>query len=818
MSDSNQNILNKHLYLIKSIVAIAFVSFCCFPNFASARVIKVGVYENSPKVFTAESGQAAGIFIEIIETIAEKEKWELKYIHGSWGEGLDRLEIGEIDLMPDVAHTADRENIFDFHKIPVLSSWFQVYVPKNSDIKSILDLNEKRIAVLDRSVQQKAFVQIENSFGFNTTLISLPDYKTIFEMVSKNEADAAITNRFYGLLHSKKFGLKDTAIIFSPSNLFYASTKGKNQKLLATIDNQLSIMKQDPNSIYYQSLKRWISEEVKFEFPIWLKMLGLISLLFLCLSIAGSILLKHQVKARTQELQMARQQFENMIEFLPDATFVIDADNKIIAWNHACEAMTGVKKETLLGQGNYAYAEPFFGKRRPILIDLLDSPMPDLEATYKNIERHEDRLYGESFIQQLNGGQGAYLWGVASPLYDQEGKRCGAIETVRDVSEQKRLEETLRASEKKYREVVTLANSIILRWTSDGLVTFLNEYGQKFFGYTEKEIIGQQLIGTIVPEVDSSGKSLEVMLEEIRKKPQRFEQNTNENIRRNGERVWIDWRNRIVFDEQGQIKEILSIGTDITYLKQAEEKIHKLHVDLQQYANNLEKRVKERTAELAIAKEHAESADQLKSAFLATMSHELRTPLNSIIGFTGILLQELAGPLNEEQHKQLRMVQSSSRHLLALINDVLDISKIEAGQMELYPSSFELGQSVENTMKLVAPLAQKKGIELMLDIANEVETVTADQRRLEQVILNLLNNAVKFTEKGFIRILCRVENNHYLISVKDTGIGIRQDALNGLFQPFHQIDTGLTRKHEGSGLGLSICKKLLNMMGGIKWP
>jgi signal transduction histidine kinase len=149
-----------------------------------------------------------------------------------------------------------------------------------------------------------------------------------------------------------------------------------------------------------------------------------------------------------------------------------------------------------------------------------------------------------------------------------------------------------------------------------------------------------------------------------------------------------------------------------------------------------------------------------------------------------------------------------------LINDVLDISKIEAGQMELYPSSFELAQSVENTMKLVAPMAQKKGLALMLDIADEVEIVTADQRRLEQVILNLLNNAVKFTEKGFIRILCRVENNHYLISVKDTGIGIRPDALKGLFQPFHQIDTGLTRKHEGSGLGLSICKKLLNMMGG----
>ena len=422
-----------------------------------------------------------------------------------------------------------------------------------------------------------------------------------------------------------------------------------------------------------------------------------------------------------------------------------------------------MKKETLLGQGNYAYAEPFFGERRPILVDLLDMPTPDLESRYINLERHKGKLYGESFIQRLNNGQGAYLWGVASPLYDQDGNRSGAIETIRDVSDQKRLEETLIASERKYREVVTLANSIILRWTLDGRITFLNEFGQKFFDYTEEGIIGRQLIGTIVPEIDSSRRDLGEMLEEIRKNPQKYEQNTNENIRRNGERVWIDWRNKVVFDEQEQVKEILSIGADITHLKKAEDKIRRLNDDLQRYAEDLEKRVDERTAELVIAKEQAESADRLKSTFLAAMSHELRTPLNSIIGFTGILLQKLAGPLNEEQQKQLRMVQNSSRHLLALINDVLDISKIEADQMELSSSTFTLAQSIENTMKLVAPLSEKKGLNLRFDIADDVETITTDQRRLEQIILNLLNNAVKFTEKGFVEFGYTFEDDNKLL-------------------------------------------------------
>ncbi|MBN1831483.1 MAG: PAS domain S-box protein [Deltaproteobacteria bacterium] len=376
------------------------------------------------------------------------------------------------------------------------------------------------------------------------------------------------------------------------------------------------------------------------------------------------------------------------------------------------------------------------------------------------------------------------------------------------------INEVLHASEKKYRELVMLANSIILRWSRDGRITFLNEFGQRFFGYTEPEILDRHVVGTIVPEKESTGRSLGPLMGEILANPEKFERNINENMRRNGERVWIDWTNKVILDEHGQIKEILSIGSDITDRKKAEQEIRRLNDELRRHADVLEQHVAERTAELATAMERAQSADRIKSAFLATMSHELRTPLNAIIGFTGIMLQELAGPLNEEQRKQMTMVQSSSRHLLALINDVLDISKIEAGQLELSLTSFELGPSIEKMVALVSPLSDKKGIELRMDIAENVKTVTADQRRLEQIILNLLNNAVKFTEQGHVVISCRRENDHYLLSVADTGIGMHQDELPGLFQPFHQIDTGLSRKHEGTGLGLSICKKLLNMMGG----
>ncbi|MBN1648938.1 MAG: PAS domain S-box protein [Spirochaetales bacterium] len=960
-------------------------------------VVRIGVYENSPKVFTNPSGKPAGIFIDIIEYIARTEGWKLQYVSGTWGEGLDRLERGEIDLMPDVAYTAARDNIFDYHKEPVLSSWFQIYARKNSGIRSVLDLDGKRVAVLERSVQEEAFRDLIDSFGLKVVLLSLEDYEEIFTLVEKNEADAAITNRFYGVMHAEEFNLEDTSVVFHPSLLFFAAPEGRNREFLNIIDSRLVQMKKDPNSEYYRSLERWTSRKETFILPDWLIFASIAVAVAFFLSLLGSVLLKLQVSKRTRELkklnrlfrilskcnqslvrsvdekelidsvcrtiteegtyhlsciglrkeeksvtpefvvhissgkkhpvvgpddswcnknpvrhiafetcrtgqiqilrniptnpalkdwrndarlrgyasalmmplgferqiigvlgicsrdpsafdteevdllteiagdlafgivshririekqivesqrQLAQKQFENIVEFLPDATFVIDKDKRVIAWNHACEEITGVKKDQVLGRGDYAYAEPFFRERRPILIDLLDLSDSEIESSYKYVRRHNDKVYAESFLQHLDNGRGMHLWGVASPLFDQEGRRCGAIEIIQDITGQVNMEDELRASEKKYRELVMLAHSIILRWTSEGRITFLNEFGLHFFGFSEEEILGKSLLGTILPEENNMGKSFSKLINEITANPQRFEHNQNENICRDGRRVWIDWRNRFILDDEGAVKEVLSVGTDITELKVAEKKINGLNTDLQQYAENLEKRVAERTEELAVAKEQAESADRIKSAFLAAMSHELRTPLNSIIGFTGILLQELAGPLNEEQRKQLGMVQNSSRHLLALINDVLDISKIEAGQLSLSSGPFDLRESIEKMVQLVSPLAEKKRIDLRTDISGDVDDMISDQRRMEQIILNLLNNAVKFTDVGSIDVSCRTDKDHYIISVADTGIGISPKDISGLFLPFRQVDSGLARKQEGTGLGLSICKRLVEMMGG----
>lgn len=224
-----------------------------------------------------------------------------------------------------------------------------------------------------------------------------------------------------------------------------------------------------------------------------------------------------------------------------------------------------------------------------------------------------------------------------------------------------------------------------------------------------------------------------------------------------------------------------------------------------------------RNANLQAANETLQQVDQLKNEFLSAMSHELRTPLNSIIGFTGLLRMGIPGPLNDEQHKQLTLVDDSAKHLLHLINDLLDLSRIEAGRAELELENFDFHSIVQDTFATVAPMVKQKGLNLATDCRAGEVVLYSDRRKVYQVLLNLVNNAVKFSSQGTINVSCQRHPHEYQISVSDQGIGIRPEQMDLLFQAFRQVDGSARRVYEGTGLGLYLSKKLLTMLGGSIW-
>jgi PAS domain S-box-containing protein len=378
--------------------------------------------------------------------------------------------------------------------------------------------------------------------------------------------------------------------------------------------------------------------------------------------------LQCEVQERRQAeaaLKNSERRLADIINFLPDATFVIDKRGNVIAWNRAIEKMTGIKAEDILAKGNYEYALSFYGERRPILIDLVLKPDPDLEGTYESIKRHDgNTIVGESFITDLNG-KAVYLLGSAAILYDSEGNIYGAIESIRDITERKMAEEDLKS-----------------------------------------------------------------------------------------------------------------------------------------------------------ARDRAESATESKSKFLANMSHEIRTPMNAVIGMTGLLMET---DLKPEQRDYLETIRNSGSALLAVINDILDYSKIDGNKLELEVLPFDLTGCIETSMDLVAAKAAEKGLEMTYFQNEDVPAmIRGDEIRLRQILINLLGNAVKFTEKGEVMLSVSSSpldggNIELHFEVKDTGIGISQENLSKLFQSFTQVDSSTTRYYGGTGLGLAISRKLVELMGGKIW-
>lgn len=289
-----------------------------------------------------------------------------------------------------------------------------------------------------------------------------------------------------------------------------------------------------------------------------------------------------------EESRRTNRQLADIIEFLPDATVVVDAAGQVLAWNRAMEEISGVRKDAIIGESGYAYAVPFYGERRPVLLDLVgteDAPPPG----YLHFERQGDTVVGSAYCPEAKGGEGAYVWGKASALFNDAGERIGAIEVVRDITPLVEADMALRRSEEEYRALVEQASSVILSLDPEGRVMFLNTFAERCFGYTREEVIGRSVLGLITPEVESSGRDLRVLVRSICTHPERFQTCENETITKDGRRLWFSWTNQAVYASDGTLKGVTCIGHEITERRDLERALESARRDLENVMEVLEK-------------------------------------------------------------------------------------------------------------------------------------------------------------------------------------------------------------------------------------
>jgi PAS domain S-box-containing protein len=421
----------------------------------------------------------------------------------------------------------------------------------------------------------------------------------------------------------------------------------------------------------------------------------------------------------------------------------------------------------------------------------------------------------ESYIDTL--GNTAWYRVQSSPVWDGDRVVMGILTAI-NISDLKQAETDLRESENRYAILAETSPVGIFRFDSKGNCIYVNERWQTMTGRPTQSALGRGWLEAIHPEDrDRLLKESQTNLT----KPRKF-QTEGRHLLPDGAIKWFLTQTLPEIDPDGKQIGFLGTLTDITERKQAEAKLQEINQQLE------------------LSNQQLERATSLKDEFLANMSHEFRTPLNTILGMSEALQEEVFGVLNEEQQKTIAAIESSGRHLLELINDILDVAKIEAGKLELNLAATSVQELCQSSLIFIQQQALKKRIQLNTNITSDLGSILVDQRRMRQVLINLLNNAVKFTPSGgSITLEVKVEsanfsaNNHknqskilledtlpastssICFAVTDTGIGIAAENLDQLFQPFIQIDSALNRQYSGTGLGLCLVKQIIELHGGF---
>lgn len=512
-------------------------------------------------------------------------------------------------------------------------------------------------------------------------------------------------------------------------------------------------------------------------------------------------------KQAEEQLRASEQKFRSIVEHSGDGITLIDEQGMIIEWNASVEQITGLKRDDVLGHASW---------------DVLAQLCPDEHLSQPMREQHKADTEaflatGEApwlnelieHIIQRPDGQRRYIQEISSGIKTSYGFMLCSI--TRDITERMQTEAALRESEQRYQRILDAVTDYIYMVQVEHGQVVQTVHGSgcvAVTGYTSEEYAADPYLWyRMIHEEDRdmvTDHANKILVgSEIAPLEHRI-------IHKDGSIRWVRNTPALHHNEAGELVSYDSLISDITERKQAEK-------ELAEERALLALRVRQRTADLSIANAELARSMRVKDEFLTTMSHELRTPLNAILGLTAVLKEQLYGPINDDQKDTLNIIGESGRRLLNLINDILDLSKIEAGKTSLLCWPVVIESVCQASVSSVMSLAHEKCIDVLLHVDNPQTTIHADERRLKQILINLLSNAIKFTPKeNRVGLTVTTEPDKEIVhfTVWDNGNGVAPENVELLFKPFVQLDSGLTRQYGGTGLGLALVARLVELHGG----
>lgn len=560
------------IYFAKAFLLISVI-ICAFP----AAALKVGVYDNPPKIFLNDKGDVDGLWHKITVEIARKENWEIEWVYGSWNEGLHRLETGEIDIMPDTGVTPEREIKYVFNEETVYLSWNRIYAWKGSEINTVLDLEGKKIAGLRNSFDlegPEGLKKLLKDFSINAYVIEMNSYEDIFTALKRNEIEAGIVDKDFGVLNETKYSVAKTPIILQPAKMQYAMeiNSSYSNDIIKRIDERIIEMKADKNSVYYKAFDHFFGAgPYKFKIPgwLWTIIIGLCTIVVVI--ILANRYLRNEIKKKIGSLKESEESLRITLESIGDGVIATDRNGLITIVNKTAENLTGWK------------ASEAFGKNIKEIFRIVNSEtrkevLNPVELVIKNGETVG--LANHTLLISKDGKE-YQISDSAAPIKDEKGFIHGMILVFSDVTEKYSIRYRVEENERFLNSLISNLNGMVYRCVNDGnwSLSYSTVGSKEITGYMPEELIGGDLrySDLVFPEDVP-------LLKNTIERAVVYRQHFNVEYRltdRNGKLKWVLEKGKGIYDENGDVRFIEGFVTDITVGKTAEMEIREKSEELE---------------------------------------------------------------------------------------------------------------------------------------------------------------------------------------------------------------------------------------------